>query len=205
MSRLDERGSERPREAPGPAGDAPPSRHRTSWLRDGAQSLLAYEGDLRGHASLAEAIADDGCRDWLEQWWAEALRHLPSRTSTRVRYTEELARRFAGSGDRHRLAGIGADGSLKLPVRVLPVLSLERAAGRIPIAATRILAGWVVHLRGGGTMPVDDVDADQLLPLASGTLRQAVTRVLDHLDPGAGADATVTATVIAHAEELSRG
>ena len=58
----------------------------------------------------------------------------------------------------HRLAQIAADGSKKFPVRILPVLREERAAGRLPEGAARVLAAWVSHLRGAGA-PVDDVRA----------------------------------------------
>jgi predicted phosphoribosyltransferase len=39
----------------------------------------------------------------------------------------------------HRLAQIAADGSQKLPVRILPTLRRERAAGRLPSGAARVL------------------------------------------------------------------
>ena len=56
------------------------------------------------------------------------------------------------------LAQIAADGSQKLPIRVLPVLRGERAAGRMPTGALRVLAAWINHLRGAGA-PVKDAGA----------------------------------------------
>ena len=66
-----------------------------------------------------------------------------------------------------RLDRIAADGSQKLPIRILPVLRAERAAGRMPAGATRVLAAWVCHLRGLGA-PVSDVRAGEVVPLAAG-------------------------------------
>ncbi|WP_154674124.1 mannitol dehydrogenase family protein [Nakamurella lactea] len=183
--------------------DVGPFERRKLWLLNGAHSLLAYEGSIRGHVTVSEAMADDACRDWVQQWWAEALTHLPFPSAELTRYTDALTERFANRSIRHLLAQIAADGSQKLPIRVLPVLALERAAGRIPIAATRILAAWVVQLRGG-TGGVTDPHAARLVELAAGPLHDAVTRILDRLDPAVGADATVVATVVAHAEELAR-
>jgi fructuronate reductase len=59
---------------------------------------------------------------------------------------------------RHTLAQIAADGSQKLPIRVLPVVRAERAAGRVPAGGVRILAAWIDHLRGFGA-PVKDAGA----------------------------------------------
>ena len=40
-------------------------------------------------------------------------------------------------------------------MRILPVLRRERAAGRLPAAAIRVLAGWIDHLRGAGAAVKD--------------------------------------------------
>jgi fructuronate reductase len=104
---------------------------------------------------------------------------------------------------QHRLAQIAGDGSQKLPVRILPTLRAERAAGRIPEGATRVLAAWICHLRGAGPA-VRDSRADQVLPHATGPLSGAVRAVLSALDPAVGADDEVVAAVLTAAEELER-
>jgi fructuronate reductase len=73
---------------------------------------------------------------------------------------------------RHTLAQIAADGSQKLPIRVLPVLRGERAAGRMPPGAVRILAAWIDHLRGFGA-PVNDAGAGPYLERA-GSAREVI-------------------------------
>jgi fructuronate reductase len=47
--------------------DVTPFEHRKLWLLNGAHSLLAYAGSIRGHLTVAAAVADDTCREWLEQ------------------------------------------------------------------------------------------------------------------------------------------
>ena len=54
-----------------------PFEERKLWLLNGGHSLLAYAGSARGHETVAEAVADDACREWLEEWWDEAARYLP--------------------------------------------------------------------------------------------------------------------------------
>ena len=130
-----------------------PYEDRKLWLLNGAHSLLAYAGSARGHQTVAEAVADDECREWIQQWWAEAARHIDLPANVLDDYRAALLDRFANPRMRHLLAQIAADGSQKLPVRILPVLRAERAAGRMPEGATRALGAWVGHLRGAGTIP----------------------------------------------------
>ncbi|WP_375487804.1 mannitol dehydrogenase family protein [uncultured Jatrophihabitans sp.] len=182
--------------------DVTPFEHRKLWLLNGGHSLLAYGGSVRGHATVAEAVADDTCRGWLEQWWDLARDHLPQPDHDVAVYRAALVERFANPRIRHLLAQIGADGSQKLTVRVLPVLRAERDAGRMPLAATRILAAWICTVRGFGA-PVTDVRADDLLEPAAGPLADAVPRLLDVLDPRLGADDALVDAVAAQVEELT--
>jgi fructuronate reductase len=180
-----------------------PFEHRKLWLLNGAHSLLAYAGSIRGHATVAEAVADDTCRGWLEQWWTEASRQLGQSDAEVAAYRAALLERFANAHLRDRLDRIAADGTQKLPIRIVPVLRAERSAGRLPEGAVRVLAAWVCHLRGLGA-PVTDARADDVVPLAVGELDRAVPRILGALDPGLGEDADVVAAVVDASEQLGR-
>ena len=124
--------------------------HRKLWLLNGAHSLLAYGGSILGHQTVAGAIGDERCREWVAQWWATAAAHLHQPATAVAAYQEALMLRFANPRMHDRLGRIAQDGSQKLPIRILPVLRSERGAGRLPIPATRILAAWLCHLRGFG-------------------------------------------------------
>ncbi len=176
--------------------------HRKLWLLNGAHSLLAYAGSLLGHRSVADAIGDGRCRTWVQQWWATASPHLDQLPGEIAAYEDALIERFANSRMHDDLARIAEDGSQKLAIRILPVLRAERAAGRLPAAATRIVAAWLCHLRGLG-VPVYDVRADELVPLAAGRLDDAARKVLDALDPELGADTAVVTTVAEQCRELA--
>jgi fructuronate reductase len=183
--------------------DVTPYEQRKLWLLNGAHSLLAYAGPARGHTTVADAVSDPTCRGWLVEWWADASRHLSLPAEDVTAYRAALLDRFANARIHHLLDQIGADGSQKIAVRILPVLRLERAAGRVPDGATRVLAAWVCHLRGAG-IPVNDTQADQVERLAGGPLSTAVSRILAFLDPALADDDAVTAAVLASAVHLSR-
>ncbi len=178
-----------------------PYEERKLWLLNGAHSLLAYAAPLRGHETVAEAASDEVCRGWLEEWWDVACRHLTLPGPDLAAYREALLDRFGNPRIRHALSQIAADGSQKLPVRVLPALRRERERGVLPYGATRVPAAWVCHLRGLGA-PVRDT-AGAALPRVDGSLEDAVRAVLAHLDPALAADAPVVDAVCAQAAQLA--
>jgi fructuronate reductase len=138
-----------------------PFEHRKLWLLNGAHSLLAYGGLLRGHITVAGAIADDTCRRWVSEWWDEASAHLPQPAAALADYREQLLRRFANPRIRHPLSQIAVDGSQKLRVRTVPVLRRERAAGRRGPGALRMLACWIGYVRSESG-PLEDPLAARL-------------------------------------------
>ena len=181
--------------------DITPFEDRKLWLLNGGHSLLAYAGSARGHRTVADAVADETCRSWLQEWWAEASPYVDLPEDDLAGYRAALLERFANRRIRHQLEQIAADGSQKLPVRILPTLRQERAAGQMPAGAVRVLAGWVCTLRGQGA-PVDDARADEIVPLASGPLPEAVRKVLGVLDPALADDGEVVAAVVDATKEL---
>lgn len=180
--------------------DVEPHERRKLWLLNGSHSQLAYVGSIRGHETIDAAIADPTCRAWAEGWWAEAARHLELPAEDLRAYTDALLERYANPRVRHLTAQIVSDGSQKLPVRTVPVVKAERAAGRIPTSGATTLAGWVLHLRGEGA-PIKDATVDAALAAAnSGDLEVAVPAVLDLL--GLGDDEELTAAVLAQADAI---
>jgi fructuronate reductase len=173
------------------------------WMLNGAHSMLAYAGSIRGHVTVADTMRDPTCLAWLDQWWDAAARHLSLPAPENDAYRAALIERFANPRLHHRLDQIAWDGSQKLPIRVLPTLRNEWAAGRLPCGATRPIAAWVCHLRGSGAK-VTDARAAEFMPLAAGSLSAAVRGVLAKLDPELGADDAVVNAVLAQARELGQ-
>ncbi|WP_263732104.1 mannitol dehydrogenase family protein [Cellulomonas sp. SG140] len=181
--------------------DVAPFEQRKLWLLNGAHSMLAYAASLRGHVTVADAMRDAVCRTWIEEWWDAASPHLTLPAAGVAAYRTALTDRFANPRMAHRLDQIAFDGSQKLPIRTVPVLRLEVAAGRVPVGAVRPVAAWVCHLRGHGAA-VTDARLEELSPLVGGTLRDAVQRVLGVLAPDLAAHAALVDAVVDQAEEL---
>jgi fructuronate reductase len=168
--------------------DVEPFEQRKLWLLNGSHSMLAYAGSIRGHQTIDEAIADDDCRSWVEAFWDEASRHLSLPADDTTKYRQALLNRFSNPRAQDQLARIAADGSAKLPVRTLPTIRAERAAGRIPIGCATTIAAWVLHLRGLGA-PIKDPGAAAAQAAANGVeLDAAIPAVLNFLEPGLGND-----------------
>jgi fructuronate reductase len=179
-----------------------PFEQRKLWLLNGSHSLLAYAGTIRGHETVAQAIGDHVLRGWVQEWWDEASGHLRLPADDIAAYRSELLDRFQNPAICHALAQIAADGSQKLPVRILPTLRAELATGRVPTGAARVLAAWTLHLRGAGA-PVKDARADEVRIVATGTLDDSVRRVLTHLAPDLTDDTPLRLAVLQHAQELA--
>ncbi|TDE89711.1 mannitol dehydrogenase family protein [Occultella glacieicola] len=182
--------------------DVAPHERRKLWLLNGSHSQLAYVGSVRGHTTIDQAIADPRCLAWVEQFWDEAQANLGLPDEDVSAYRAALLDRYRNERVRHLLAQIANDGSQKLPVRTLPTLNAERAAGRVPVGAATTLAGWVLHLRGVGA-PVKDPGAGPAQDAAnSGDLAEVVPAVLNTLQAGLGADADLVAAVVAQAATI---
>lgn len=123
--------------------DIEPYENRKLWLLNGAHSLLAYAGQLRGHTTVAEALSDPLCRQAVEGFWDEAEANLPAGRLQIPAYRAALLERFGNARIAHQLAQIAMDGSTKLRMRAVPVLLAERARGRSGRAAALMIAAWM--------------------------------------------------------------
>ncbi len=184
--------------------DVGPYEQRKLWLLNGSHSLLAYAASIRGHSTIDEAIGDPVCRGWVDAFWDEASRHLLLGPEAAAEYRAALLDRFGNPRVRHQLAQIAPDGSIKLPVRIIPTLRAERREGRMPLGCATVLAAWVLHLRGQGA-PIKDPGADAARAAAGmDDLPAAVSGVLDTLYDGLGADDALVEAVVAQVEAIKR-
>ncbi len=129
--------------------DIEPFEKRKLWLLNGAHSILAYSGILRGHQTVAEAIADKHCLNLVTQFWDDAVRHLPKADLALDDYRSALLARFSNPRIAHQLRQIAIDGATKLAVRIAPIALAELAAGRPAHAEAQALAAWIEFLRAG--------------------------------------------------------
>ena len=181
-----------------------PFENRKLWLLNGAHSLLAYAGLLRGYHTVAEALADPVCAGWVEGFWDEAERSLPVNGLAITEYRQALLRRFGNARISHHLAQIATDGSSKLRMRAVPVYLLERARGRSGRGALRLIAAWVSFLRDAHGMGKDiaDVQAAELQSALNRTAGEDLRALLAVLDGDLADDALVVAQLEAEIMDL---
>jgi fructuronate reductase len=173
--------------------DPLPFEQRKLWMLNGAHTLLAYAGLLRGHATIAQAFADPLARRWAEEWWDAASRHVRLPADSIEVYRRELTDRFANPRIQHLVTQVAMDPLAKLAVRVLPVLRRELASGRLDAAAVRPVAAWLA---------VTAVTAGSATAGATALTADRVRAALRQLDPECAADDQVVALTRAEAMEL---
>ena len=171
-----------------------PYENRKLWLLNGAHSLLAYAGQLRGHTTVAEALADPLCLQAVEKFWDEAETNLSGTEAMAAElqipaYRAALLSRFSNARIAHHLAQIAMDGSTKLRMRAVPVLQAERAAGRSGAAAALMIAAWMDYSAASDAFQdplAEDVAAANRL-----TGADRIRTLLALVDPDLAADTTV--------------
>ena len=178
--------------------DIEPFERRKLWLLNGAHSLLAYAGRLRGHQTVAAAIVDETCLAWVTAFWDEASRQLPEGLDL-DEYRASLLERFRNARIEHQLAQIGMEGVTKLRVRVVDVLLAERAAGRDGDGGIRAIGSWLALVTAGTELP--DAQAPAIATaLASGDAREAA--LLRLIDARLAADESLLSDIRAVAAEV---
>lgn len=166
--------------------DVQPYEQRKLLLLNGGHSLLAYLGLLRGHSTIAEAVADPVCRAALDDWWAECVPLLSFDAAEIDGYCASLLERWSNPRIRHQLAQIATDGSLKLRMRTAPVLRAHAASGSPSPAGELVFAAWLANIRGAGVPPRD---ADPTVAeLAAPDVEVAIVRLLERFVPELAGD-----------------
>lgn len=123
-----------------------PYENRKLWLLNGSHSLLAYLGQLRGHTTISQAIADATCLKAVNAFWDEAERVLANESLQVAKYRQALLERYSNPRIAHQLAQIAIDGSTKLRLRILPTALAECAAGRAGRGSSLAIAAWIGYV-----------------------------------------------------------
>lgn len=118
-------------------------------LLNGAHSTLAYVGLGLGYESVFEAMADKALAGFVERMARQDLAASlsPTRGLDPAAYIGQILARFRNPAIVHRLVQIAADGSQKLPIRLLAPIREALAAGR-PIGRMAVgVAAWMQFVR----------------------------------------------------------
>ena len=107
--------------------DVAPFERRKLWLLNGPHSAVAYGGLLAGHDTIAGAVADPAIARFVRRLVDDTLEvaEFPAALQPAA-FADEALRRFANPTLGHTCAQVGADGSSKLPQRLLPVVAARR-------------------------------------------------------------------------------
>lgn len=178
--------------------DIKPHEMRKLFLLNGSHSLMAYCAPILGHKTVYDAIRDERVRAWVENYWAEARSAVPLPAEETEQYCRELIERYENPRMRDQLARIAADGTQKLPIRIVPTIKLMADNGAVSQGASRVIAGWILHLRGLGA-PVDDANLGLVAGADQGSLEESVSTVMRFLEID---DEAVSQRVLALAHEL---
>lgn len=136
--------------------------YETAKLRllNGAHSSLAYIGLLKGHETVAGAMADPDLSAFVEGMMRQEIAPLvvcPPGFDIDAYITDVLAR-FKNPAIRHLLSQIAWDGSKKLPYRLLDTISDALAAGRPTDRLVFAIAAWMAFVVRQAKAGADIVD-----------------------------------------------
>lgn len=111
-------------------------------ILNGAHSSLTYLGLLLGHESVSQAASDPVLRKFVDEMIREET--IPTIKAPQgldlINYWTATLARFDNPHIVHRLEQISHDGSQKIPVRVLPIISHHGLSARRKI---RVVAAWI--------------------------------------------------------------
>ena len=151
--------------------DIAPYERRKLWLLNGPHSALAYLGLVTGCSTIAAAVDQDQVGPYVRRLVEEILQvtDLPSALHPQA-FVDETLRRFRNAHLGHTCAQVGADGSRKLPQRLLPVVAARHRQGLPTDRFAVVVAAWLCAVAG---LHVPDGDLPALDDPAAGTLRAA--------------------------------
>jgi fructuronate reductase len=129
--------------------DVAPFERRKLWLLNGPHSAVAYGGLLAGHATIADAVKDPLIARFARDIVEETLEVAPFPPSLQpAAFAAEALRRFANPALGHTCAQVGADGSGKLPQRLLPVVAAREARSLGTSKFALVAAIWLAAVGG---------------------------------------------------------
>jgi fructuronate reductase len=127
-------------------GDLGPYQRRKLWLLNGPHSALAYAGLLAGCRTIAEAAVHDRVAPFVARLVDDVL--AVAEVPDAAPFAAEARRRFRNPALGHTCRQVGADGSQKLPQRLLPVVVERRRQGIGTERFAVVVALWVAAATG---------------------------------------------------------
>jgi fructuronate reductase len=147
--------------------DVAPYEKAKLRILNATHSLLAYLGMVKGHRTIADAVADDAlllvAGRVLDDDILPTLEELPGLDLRQ--YRDTVLERIGNPALKHTTRQVGMDGSQKLPNRIIGVAVERLAAGEVPRGLALAIAAWIRYIASTmeeGAPPLDDPIADVL-------------------------------------------
>lgn len=170
--------------------DVAPYERAKLRVLNASHSTLAYLGALRGHATIAQAVADPALEATVRALVDDDV--LPTLVAPEgmdlAQYRDDVLARFANPNTGHTTVQVAMDGSQKLPQRLLGTVRDRLDSGAVPTAAAATVAAWIAYVRAtsqgelevdGRRVGLDDPLAPTLATAAAGPLDSLADRMLD--------------------------
>jgi fructuronate reductase len=152
-------------------------------LLNAAHSALAYLGLLKGFAFIHQAIADAELARLIDRLWDEAETTLDAGGIDVAAYRAALQRRFANPALPHALIQIAADGSQKLPPRILASMAERADRGLASPALATAAAAWIHALATVDGLADPMIETLRPIARASGPAEPVVRDLLERIEP----------------------
>jgi fructuronate reductase len=186
--------------------DVTPFEKRKLWLLNGPHSAFAYCGLLAGCATIAAAVRNTAVSSYVRRMIDDTLEiaHFPAFLEA-TRFAHDALNRFANPSLGHTCLQVGADGSRKLPQRLLPIIEARTANHLDTSRFATVVALWIASVGGleisGAQLPAAvDPEAPRLrAAVVDGDLSKVVQVAL-----GRTYDAAFCGTVVESLRTLSR-
>lgn len=153
--------------------DVAPFERRKLWLLNGPHSAVAYAGLLAGYDTIAGAVADPTIARFVRDLVSDTLEVAEFPAALRPEaFADDVLHRFANPALGHTCAQVGADGSSKLPQRLLPVVAARRVRSLRTTRFAVVAAIWLaaasgVDVRGARLPRLEDPMATDLRAAAA--------------------------------------
>jgi fructuronate reductase len=186
--------------------DVTPFEKRKLWLLNGPHSAFAYCGLLAGCTTIAAAVRNTPVSSYVRAMIDDTLEvaHFPAFLDA-PRFAHDALNRFANPSLGHTCLQVGADGSRKLPQRLLPIIEARTANHLDTSRFATVVALWIASVGGleikGAQLPaaVDPEGPRIRAAVADGDLSKVVEVAL-----GRTYDAAFCGTVVESLRNLTR-
>jgi fructuronate reductase len=133
-------------------------------LLNATHSLFAYLGLQSGAGTIADVARDEVFAASARLMMTETIGVLDAPTGVDLEsYALSVRERFSNASLRHTTAQVGADGSQKVPLRLLPTCRDLLARGSAPTWSALAVAGWMHHVATADAAALNDPLAAELM------------------------------------------